>query len=235
MDRKAGVTDLARGAMDTKTVVGRGALVAIEGIDGSGKTTLAGLLAAGLNARGVRTVVRKYPVDCGPSTRLGRYMMGEEELTPGSAHLLFAIDRREDAKALEGLLLGGTTVVVDRYVGSSRAYGVGARGLDEDWVVEADRGAVCPDATVYLSLPVSRAMERVAKRNADLKVADGRYERAKVLEGVSREYEALCDSEVATWTRVNACMDVSSVYEEALPVAVGAAVRARKRPLMVYA
>jgi dTMP kinase len=142
-------------------VTGRGRLIAVEGIDGSGKTTQARLLAETLGAQ-----LTAEP-GATPLGRALRRLVLDPDLPPVSARaeaLLLAADRAEHvATVIAPALARGRWVVTDRFSASTLAYQGYGRGLElaelRSLVEWAARG-VEPDMTVVLDLPVAVAHAR---------------------------------------------------------------------------
>lgn len=144
-----------------KTIPG-GLLIAFEGIDGSGKTTMARRTAAALKAEGYQAQYLCEPTD-GPYGRQLRALF----TAPGPRDVqrefeLFLKDRREDvAKNIQPLLDAGGIVCIDRYYISSMVY-QGALGLSMDEIRKANEEfAPVPHAILHFSLPVDVALERI--------------------------------------------------------------------------
>lgn len=138
-----------------------GVFVVLEGIDGSGKTTIAGMLAGRLREMGYTVVLTGEPTQ-GPVGRLIReYLMrvGERDLVMEA--LLFAADRRWHVKnVIEPALRRADYVICDRYVYSSYAYQVG----DEtplEWLMEINRGIPDPDHVIFLDVDPEICMSRL--------------------------------------------------------------------------
>jgi len=137
----------------------RGLLVALEGIDGAGNTTQAGLLARWLKRRGMEVLLTKEPTR-GDVGRLIRARLRKGVKDPLVDTLLFAADRAEHvAKVIAPGMRRGLVVVTDRYVESSVAY-QGAEGADPSWVEAVNSFAPRPDLTIILDLPPSQALAR---------------------------------------------------------------------------
>ncbi|MDB6134193.1 MAG: tmk 1 [Verrucomicrobiales bacterium] len=103
--------------------------MAVEGIDGAGKTSVSALLAQWCGERGIACTYSKEPTglkwgqELRRSAKEGRLTM-EEELR------LFELDRREHiSRAIQPALDAGGIVILDRYYWSTAAY-QGARGAD---------------------------------------------------------------------------------------------------------
>jgi len=139
----------------------RGRLIALEGIDGCGKSTQARILAAHLGA------VRTFEPGATPLGSALRALVldpGAVPLSDRAEALLLAADRAQHvAQVIEPALAAGRWVVTDRYSASTLAYQGYGRGLDrgelESLVAWATSG-LRPDLTVLLDLPVAVAAAR---------------------------------------------------------------------------
>jgi len=105
----------------------RGKLIAVEGIDGSGKRTQVDLLAKALNSRGYSVFATGFPqYDSRFGSMVGRFLNGEfGPLDSVDAHftaLLYAGDRFEAKPKLEAALNAGKIVLADRYIASNLAH-----------------------------------------------------------------------------------------------------------------
>ena len=110
--------------MNTRTL---GKLIAIEGIDGSGKRTQLDLLAAALNHAGVGVYSTGFPqYDSWFGKMVGQFLNGElgslDSVDPHFSALLYAGDRFEAKTKIESALGEGKIVLVDRYIGSNLAH-----------------------------------------------------------------------------------------------------------------
>ena len=142
----------------------RGVLLALEGIDGCGKSTQAELLAAALRERGLEVVLTCEPTDSPLGQQIREYFQGPDRyLSPKEELNLFMADRREHvAEVIEPALAEGKIVITDRYYYSSVAY-QGALGLDPDRILAQNEVmAVRPDLAVILTLPVAQALARLS-------------------------------------------------------------------------
>src|SRR5215470_17425040 len=104
-----------------------GKLIALEGIDGSGKRTQLGLLEQALTARGLRVYSTGFPqYDSWFGRMVGQFLNGElgdlHSVDPHFTALLYAGDRYEAKTKLETELSNGQVVLVDRYIGSNLAH-----------------------------------------------------------------------------------------------------------------
>ncbi|MBU4231991.1 MAG: dTMP kinase, partial [Proteobacteria bacterium] len=113
-----------------------GVLLALEGVDGCGKSTQAGLLATALRERGLEVVLTCEPTDGPLGQQIREYFQGPTRYLSAKEELnLFMADRREHVeKVINPALAEGKIVITDRYYYSSVAY-QGALGLDPDRIL----------------------------------------------------------------------------------------------------
>ena len=170
-------------------------LIAIEGLDQSGKATQAELLRDQLREGGTRARLVSFP-DYGTSIgeEIARALQGEREYGPEVMQLLYIANRYERKADLERWLDGGLVVVCDRYAASSVAYGE-AQGLDVDWLTQTQRFLPVSDLTILLDIAPELAVERKAKGR-------DRYERDLSLLGRVRD-SYVRQAEQAGWVLVD--------------------------------
>jgi Thymidylate kinase len=139
-----------------------GLFLTLEGLDGSGKSTQAKLLAAFLEGRGLPVVLTREPGAGLPGVR---DLLLRGDLSPEAEYLLFSADRAEHVrKVILPSLEAGAWVVSDRYLDSSLAYQGFGRGLPLPWLLEVAKEAtlgLTPRLTFLLDLPPEEALRRV--------------------------------------------------------------------------
>jgi dTMP kinase len=141
-----------------------GLLIAVEGIDGAGKTSVAALLAQYCGERGIACVFSKEPTslkwgrELRRSASTGRLTL-EDELE------LFRKDRAMHvAGTIRPAMQQGHVVIVDRYYWSTAAY-QGARGADPSAIItEHESFAPRPDCFLLLDVPVDTGLQRIRRR-----------------------------------------------------------------------
>ena len=170
-------------------------LIAIEGLDQSGKATQAEALRDRLRDDGKRARLVSFP-DYGTAIgeEIARALQGEREHSPEVMQLLYVANRYECRGDLERWLSGDLMVVCDRYTASSIAYGE-AQGLDADWLTQIQRFLPVADLTILLDIEPSLAAQRKSSGR-------DRYERDLALLGRARE-SYLRQAEQPGWFRVD--------------------------------
>jgi dTMP kinase len=142
----------------------RGRLLALEGIDGSGKSTQARALADALGAQ-----LTHEPGATPVGARLRELLLAPDAppLSTRTEALLMAADRAEHvARLIEPALAAGAWVVTDRFSASTIAYQGYGRGLDLDALralVSWGAAGVVPDLSVLVDVPVEVAAARLAE------------------------------------------------------------------------
>ena len=140
-------------------------IIAVEGIDASGKETQVKRLVESLRVMGYKAcwdAFPRYNVAIGQWVKSG--LTGRVDMTPEALHLLYEVDRvdfQADIKALEDM--GYDFLVLDRYILSNLAYGM-AKGLDLDWLKAVQSKLRKPDLTFVMDISAETSMKRKPKR-----------------------------------------------------------------------
>lgn len=150
--------------------------ITFEGIDLSGKSTQAHMLAARLQevssgATGAGPKIRflREPGGTVISERLREILLDRKnpEMSPWTELLLFSAARAQlVAEVILPALTGGEIVVCDRFYDSTTAYQGYGRGLDLESIRYMNRVATAgtdPDITVFVDIPVGEIDSRRAK------------------------------------------------------------------------
>ena len=187
--------------------------IAIEGLDGSGKSTQIDLLINYLHDNDIQTKFVHFPrVNDGVFGHLiSKFLRGEfgdvSHVHPQLVAILFAEDRKEFSSVLDDWLANDYFVLVDRYVLSNIAFQC-AKLKEEsekiylrDWINDFEfryNKIPKPDFSIYLDVPfefVTKSLEerRIKKGRAYLNDKDDIHENDYALQkAVQQEYETLC-------------------------------------------
>jgi dTMP kinase len=157
----------------------RGKIIAVEGIDGSGKRTQVDLLTQALQAEGHSVYATGFPqYDSWFGRMVGQFLNGElgklENVDPHFTAMLYAGDRFEAKPTLEAALNRGQIVLTDRYIASNLAHQVAraAPAKREEflaWIEHLEYniyGLPREDLTLYLRVPPPEAQKLVALKAA---------------------------------------------------------------------
>ncbi|MEX0675117.1 MAG: dTMP kinase [Gaiellaceae bacterium] len=138
--------------------------VTFEGLDGSGKSTQAELLAEHLRGLGHEAVLTREPGGTELGERVRELLLSGEDISAWAEAALFASARAELVeRVIRPALDRGADVICDRYLDSSLAYQGIARGLGVGRVLELNRPAIgdlLPDLTFLLLVDPEVAVKR---------------------------------------------------------------------------
>ncbi|RMG41886.1 MAG: dTMP kinase [Methanobacteriota archaeon] len=164
----------------------KGLFVAIEGIDGAGKTTMAQLLVQKLKKLVSQDIILTSEPTKGKIGKLLREYLRMDQAQKEVDALLFAADRVEHFHTeILPNLEQGNIVITDRYVYSSYAY-QSTQGLPLDWLQEINKFVPLPDVVFLLDIPVTTAFERLKNQNRD---ENEKFEKVVFLKEVKKVYD----------------------------------------------
>jgi dTMP kinase len=157
----------------------RGTLIAVEGIDGSGKQTQTRLLARGLESRGYQVLPTGFPqYGSWFGKMVGQFLNGDlgplNSVDPHFAALLYAGDRFEGKQPIVETMERGGVVIADRYIASNLAHQAGRAPIEKrsefrDWIEHLEYviyGLPEEDLVIYLRVPPEQAQLLIAKKAA---------------------------------------------------------------------
>jgi dTMP kinase len=150
----------------------RGALITVEGVEGSGKSTQCARLATYLRGRGLQVVETSEPDGTPLGLRVRALFAAEGSTpTPLAQTFLFMAARHEHVtRVIAPALARGAVVISDRYTDATVAYQGYGQGVDAQTIGELNMlatGGVLPDLTLVLDLDPAAGMGRIRGRELD--------------------------------------------------------------------
>ncbi len=164
-------------------------LIVLEGIDGSGKSTVARFLAETLRTRGIEVLLTREPWDSEAGRRLRELLaLPKRASTPREEFELFHEDRIQHVRqVVRPAQERGDWVVQDRTFFSTAAY-QGALGLDVEEILALSRKvAPEPDLALFLSIDPTVALQRISASRPSY----SSFERLDYLREVDRNFRDL--------------------------------------------
>ncbi|SFD32844.1 dTMP kinase [Chitinophaga sp. CF118] len=190
--------------------------IAVEGLDGAGKSTQIALLTEYFNARGIETRFVHFPrhQEGVFGELIAKFLRGDfgdvKQVHPQLVALLFAEDRKAFAQTINDWQANGHVVLVDRYVLSNIAFQCAKLKTEaekkelREWInmFEYEHNNIPrPDLSFYLDVPFSFTEQALTERRSgeDRKYLNGKediHEKDFSLQlAVKHEYEVLADSD----------------------------------------
>ncbi len=193
--------------------------ITVEGIDGSGKTTLVEGLARRLGPRVLVTMEPWSPHIKGALRPLMEKAGGREDAL--AEFFLFSADRALHSRLILEALGEGRTVISDRYLDSSVAYQGPRLGLPFgealEWMLLVSRFFPTPDVTLLLDIEPEEALRRISDRLGRVG-----YERVEFLVSVREWYLRLAERFPERIRVLDATLPPDRLLEEALAEIGGA-------------
>jgi len=198
-----------------------GKLIAVEGLDGSGKSTQVYLLKRWLDLSGYKVFFTEWNSSSivREATRKGKR---RNLLTPTTFSLIHCTDFADRyERNILPMLKAGFIVLADRYKFTALARDT-VRGCSQEWVEQLYSFAFQPDITFYFSLPLRTALDRILsgrpalkyhEAGMDLGLSPDPVESFKIFQGrIHKKYELLAKTH--GFTRVSSDRPVEAIQEE---------------------
>ena len=198
-----------------------GKLIAVEGLDGSGKSTQVYLIKRWLELSGYKVFFTEWNSSSivREATRKGKR---RNLLTPSTFSLIHCTDFADRyERNILPMLKAGFIVLADRYKFTALARDT-VRGCPPEWVEQLYSFAFEPDITFYFSLPLRTALDRILsgrpalkyhEAGMDLGLSPDPVESFKIFQGrIHKAYELLAKNR--GFTRIPSDRPVESIQEE---------------------
>ena len=160
-------------------------IVSIEGLDGSGKSTIIKRVAEKLTEYDIDVLITSEPTN-GPVGKLIKEYLKQQQIKRDRnlEALLFAADRLWHWKnVIQPAVISGKIVITDRYLHSSLAY-QSTNLIEEKWILEINRYVPDPDISVFIDVPPEICLKRLKESGRSLSI----MENIENLEIVYRRY-----------------------------------------------
>lgn len=203
----------------------KGIYIALEGMDGSGKTTQAEKLAEYFKSQGREVVLTQEPERGGVVGKMVHDILQSKINVPKvSLQYLFSADRAiHQEEIVKPALEAGKVVISDRNFWSGVAYGM----VDRDEAPDSEHANqllvalsilsmyhqfIAPDYTLYLRVNTETAAGRLAKLDREAEI----YERREFLDNVKKSYDWMAENFKDALLPINGEQDIQQVEEEIL-------------------
>jgi dTMP kinase len=145
--------------------------IAIDGIDGSGKTTIANLLYNELSKSYNKIILMKEPYDNDLSKKIKEIISKEHEKNLDYGYLLallFTADRSIKNIDLKKYLNNDYIIISDRSIYSTFSYQILYEGMDIEWLKCISKYIIKPDITFILDVDPKIAVDRINLRGKNI-------------------------------------------------------------------
>lgn len=196
----------------------KGKLIAIEGIDGSGKTTQAQLLCKALGSKGLTSHCTKEPTDEPTGKMIRQVLSGELMMPPVALQYLFNADRAVHQEQFIRDLEKGEYIITDRYFWSSVAYAIADLTEVDDYyltvfsLLSFYNRFLIPDITFYLRVSPKIGTDRIEETGKKREIYDHQEKLVKIRKG----YEFLLEKFPEKFVIIDAEKNIEEVSEEIL-------------------
>jgi dTMP kinase len=195
----------------------KGTFITFEGIDGSGKTTVAKRVVEALKQKGYDALYTCEPTgsEMGAALKSGY----EKDVNPFMELFLFLADRAAHTKEISKWVDEGKIVICDRYADSTYAYqaimledelkGAGIEPLD--WLKKISAPFIIrPDLTLLFQIEPSVALRRIRRKGT-------KFEKEKFLKNVQGVYEKIAKDD-SRFVNIDASGTLAEVSQQSLEV-----------------
>jgi dTMP kinase len=199
----------------------KGKLIAVEGVDGSGKSTQVYLLKRWLELQNLKVFFTEWNSSdlVKAATRRGKKL---QLLTPTTFSLIHCTDfAHRYERQMVPLLRQGYIVLADRYMFTALARDL-VRGCDRAWLRSLYSFAMKPDIVFFFGLPVETAVRRILagrptikyhEAGMDLGLSSDPYESFRIFQHrIGNEYDRL--SAEYGFTMLDATQSIESQQQQ---------------------
>lgn len=188
--------------------------IAVEGIDGSGKSTTIREIKRYLESKGEAVYLTAEPTTLATGKIVRNFLSETNSDTPLIHEMLalaFAADRINHLREeIWPALKKKQTVITDRYFFSSVAYQ--SLNVSYEWVKGINRFATLPDVLVFIDVSVDKAVERLTKFRTSTEI----YEKRELLQQIDRNYREVIKEfeDNLKVIYLNGNLDIDKIYSD---------------------
>jgi dTMP kinase len=200
-----------------KNGIKKGALIAFEGIDGSGKSTQIRLLHERMKKEGVCCETTMEPTHSPIGSLLRQILTGQLRADSRTIAALFAADRLDhllnEENGIVKPIQEGAVVITDRYYFSSYAYH--SVDVPMDWVIQLNQQAreiLRPAASFFIDVDPETAMERILKSRSHQELFEKKSYLIQVREKYLEAFQKMRD--VETVIRIDGNRSETEIAQE---------------------
>ncbi|MCL4354454.1 dTMP kinase [Patescibacteria group bacterium] len=204
-------------SLDFKRNKYKGKFIAIEGIDGSGKTIQSKMVVEQLKKKGYKAVLTKEPTD----GVIGKFikndvLSGKAKIPPVAIQYLFSADRAVHQEEIENYLKKGFIVVTDRYFWSAVCYGISDIPRPLNYyltsmsILSMYNQFLNTDTTFFLDISIKTALKRIGKSSKHNEI----YDNEEKLKKIKKAYDFLKKRFAKEFVVVNAEKSVEGVTQD---------------------
>ncbi|MFO8110300.1 MAG: dTMP kinase [Thermoplasmata archaeon] len=176
--------------------------IVLEGIDGSGKSTVTRHIASEFQ----NVYSTREPTGCAAGRLAKR--IAHENTSPYYDLFLYLADRVHHTRKIQNILENGRDVICDRYWGSTAAYQAAKSEIQLNYLVDIQEPFVLrPDLTLLFDIDPEMSLKRIQTRDETSK-----YERLEFLQNVRENYLTLAKDH--GWEIINAHENIEDVCSE---------------------
>lgn len=188
--------------------------IAVEGIDGSGKSTTIREIKRYIESKGEAVYLTAEPTTLATGKIVRNFLSETNSDTPLIHEMLalaFAADRINHLREeIWPALRKKQTVITDRYFFSSVAYQ--SLNVSYEWVKGINRFATLPDVLVFIDVSVDKAVERLTKFRTSTEI----YEKRELLQQIDRNYREVIKEfeDNLKVIYLNGNLDIDKIYSD---------------------
>ena len=197
-----------------------GRFITFEGGEGAGKSTQVGILADRLSRSGRPVFVTREPGGSPAAEEIREVLLSGQaaQFGPLAESVLFAVARGDHIdNAIRVALQQGQWVICDRFIDSTRAYQGATAGVPRGLINALEKitvGALLPDVTFVLDIPVEEGLARVAARAEGQELDRFESQELKTHERIRRGFLDIAEEEPSRCAVVDASQPEAMVAED---------------------